>query len=518
MSKFNALFFSVFILLVQFAKAQTTAWTVETLPDPKSSPSRTTVSDPDNYIDESTEAAINAITWDLETKADVQFGIVIVNSIGSDVAKQFASRLFNYWKIGKAGKDNGLLLMIVLDQKRWEFETGLGLEGDLTDYECVQLGKAYLVPYFKSGDYQGGILNVVNAVRKDLFTKKGLSLTDSTGVAYIDPIGEAPVSQEYAASTVSEEAPIDWRGAIIEYSFAFIIPWLIFLGIWIYVSRKRKITNKVLDKYSFRKPGMFFYLLIGLIPFISVLFLYLNPEFYGYMEGIMFLGIYVALGFLLLEFRLRANKAILTGPSKSKERSVYETYSDLRTNNKHWTAWATVFFPIPFVFYLFWYYRKCNELRKADRPCKGCSNQMRYTENVIDEKSDDAFLEKGQLLEEQLASRDWDVWKCKSCQHTQVLGYKAYYTSYNTCPKCSRITEVYQGSETITPATYESSGTGKRKYSCKNCGNYREETYTIPKKTRSSSGGSGGGSYGGGGGGSSWGGGRSGGGGGGGSW
>jgi uncharacterized protein len=96
-----------------------------------------------------------------------------------------------------------------------------------------------------------------------------------------------------------------------------------------------------------------------------------------------------------------------------------------------------------------------------------------------------------------------------------VLGYKSFYTRYDNCPSCAFIAEKYLGSETITAATYTSTGSGIRKYHCKNCGANRQTSYVIPMKTESSSSSSGGG---GGGGGSSWGGGSSGGGGAGGGW
>ena len=100
---------------------------------------------------------------------------------------------------------------------------------------------------------------------------------------------------------------------------------------------------------------------------------------------------------------------------------------------------------------------------------------------------------------------------------------------YRKCPKCKRITYTKDYDRVITSATYSSSGTGERKYSCKNCNHVKITRYTIPRKTKSSSGGGGysGGGYSGGSsysssssssGGSSWGGGSSGGGGGGSSW
>lgn len=503
--------FTLFVFaLLSFGAKATTEWTIQTLPDPKSSPSRTSISDPDDIIDASTESSINAITWDIEQQAGVQFGIVIVNSIGSEVPKTFASDLFNYWGIGKSGKDNGLLLVVVLDQKRWEFETGYGLEGDLTDFECKQLGTDYLVPYFKLQDFQGGIYNVTKAIRVKLFSKFGIAPGDSL---------ELPIESESVMATSSYEEPYNdytapkiGKAEMTSSLLYFIIPYLLFIGIWYYAAYAWKGSSRTRDKYQARKPSLFLFFLAAFFP-VAVMICFYNVEsWWNHFNLFAFGSAYLAVMFLILGYRMRLNSGIL----KKRHHNFYKSYSDLRTTNYLWTFLLPVIFPLAGIPYLFWYYGKCKQLRRADRPCNKCSANMTFTGNVVDEVADDQYLNKGQVKEEYLKSRDWDVWLCKSCNNAEVLGYKSFYTSYSECPACKSLTEVNEGSVTVVPATYSSSGSGKTMYRCKNCGNFRETYYTIPMKTRSSSSSSGGG--GGGGGGSSWGGGRSGGGGAGGSW
>lgn len=509
--------------------AYSTDWTVKTIPDPKNAPSKIFVSDPDQLIDDATEAQINAICWDLEEQAKVQFGIVIVNSIGDETPKTFASELFNYWGIGKGGSDNGLLLMIVINQRRYEFETGYGLEGDLPDWACVQIGTNNLIPYMKQQDYSSGVLYSALAVRNYLFQKYNITAGayDSlfVGADVVLPVAETSNSEyDYDPNQSNESTytPIDYStasfgeilaGSLADFWWVLTIQ-LIAMVIWAYVNKSARKSNKhKRDRPDNPMHPILFYLTASL-PFIFWISYAINPfisydNYFLALLGTVYLSVFI----IITDFRIRVNKKIL-----HTSYDLYHKWSDLTESNKYWVIFATFFFPVFYIPYLFWFFTVRNKLRKASRPCKKCATELHFAENVIEELKDDTYLSKGQIKEEYLTSRDWDVWLCKSCSQTEILGYKKLFTSYDTCPSCKFITEKYMGSETIVAPTYESSGTGKRKYSCQNCGNYRETTYTIAKLTKSSSSGSGGSSYSSGGGGSSWGGGRSGGGGGGGSW
>ncbi|MBI4977875.1 MAG: TPM domain-containing protein [Spirochaetes bacterium] len=169
-------------------------------------------------------------------------------------------------------------------------------------------------------------------------------------------------------------------------------------------------------------------------------------------------------------------------------------------------VWAVIF-PIPFIGIFF--LTKVLLYRYRNSPRKSSSGKpMR----LLSDRAEDAHLMKGQLDEEKVKSVDYDVW-IDDAGKTRVLSYPKLFSKYRKCPQCGYMTYFTEYDREITAATYSSSGTGERKFSCVSCGHSVIAQYTIPQKTRSSSSssGSGGGS-------SSWGGGRSGGGGSGGSW
>ena len=129
----------------------------------------------------------------------------------------------------------------------------------------------------------------------------------------------------------------------------------------------------------------------------------------------------------------------------------------------------------------------------------------------LDERADDAHLDHGQRLEEELKSVDYDVWVCPMCQAVIVRPRRAWFSRYSTCKSCNRRT-LETTSRTIERATTAHSGTEEVTERCRNCAFTRTYRKTIPR-VQASSGGSGGSGGGGGGGGSSFGGGSAGGGG-----
>ncbi|MBI4709638.1 MAG: TPM domain-containing protein, partial [Nitrospirae bacterium] len=75
------------------------------------------------------------------------------------------------------GKDNGLLLLVSLRDKEYRFETGYGLESILPDSLIGSIGREYLVPNFRKGDYSSGIFLAVLAVANKIASNEGVEIT-----------------------------------------------------------------------------------------------------------------------------------------------------------------------------------------------------------------------------------------------------------------------------------------------------------------------------------------------------
>jgi uncharacterized protein len=104
-----------------------------------------------------------------------------------------------------------------------------------------------------------------------------------------------------------------------------------------------------------------------------------------------------------------------------------------------------------------------------------------------------AYLDKGQLMEEKIGSRSYEIWVDQTSNETKLVPWDEN-VGYIDCPQCHYRTFETGLSRTIRSATYSSQGLEERFDKCKNCGHrVSHGEHTIPVKVRSSSSSSGGG-------------------------
>jgi uncharacterized protein len=114
------------------------------------------ISDTEAMIPDEAERRMNDRLGALERELGVEVAVVTVSGIDT-TPKEFATALFNHWRIGKQRADNGLLVLLVRDQRRLEMETGYGLEPLLPDGWLGVMQNEVMVPAFKRGDFPGGL-------------------------------------------------------------------------------------------------------------------------------------------------------------------------------------------------------------------------------------------------------------------------------------------------------------------------------------------------------------------------
>lgn len=143
-------------------------WTVSTVPNTRLNDAKVFSSDPDDLIDPTSQAEIDRLLYNAQQQLSAEIFVVALQSTGDVDLKSFATELFNNWGIGKKGKDNGLLILLVLDQKKVTMETGYGIEGVLPDAICIRIIDNDMVPLMKQGQIGPGMLAGVQAVLKVL--------------------------------------------------------------------------------------------------------------------------------------------------------------------------------------------------------------------------------------------------------------------------------------------------------------------------------------------------------------
>lgn len=100
----------------------------------------------------------------LENEAGIQIAVLTVRSLEGDAIEAFAHTAAEMWRLGRAGEDNGALLVIAQAERKIRIETGYGLEGALTDTKCGLIIRNEIAPAFRSGAYSKGIVNGVKAI------------------------------------------------------------------------------------------------------------------------------------------------------------------------------------------------------------------------------------------------------------------------------------------------------------------------------------------------------------------
>lgn len=100
---------------------------------------------------------LNDLLLDYQTETSNQFAVLIIPYLEGEVLESFSIRVAEAWALGQAEKDNGLLLLIALAERRLRIEVGYGLEGVLTDAFCGRVIDNTIVPRFKNEQYFDGI-------------------------------------------------------------------------------------------------------------------------------------------------------------------------------------------------------------------------------------------------------------------------------------------------------------------------------------------------------------------------
>ena len=122
------------------------------------------VNDFAGILSSGTKASLNSWISELEKKTTAEVAVVTVKTIAPETVETYANKLFEKWGIGKKGKDNGVLLLVALKERKTRIEVGYGLEGAIPDAKAFAIYKKIMVPNFRSGDFDQGILKATEAI------------------------------------------------------------------------------------------------------------------------------------------------------------------------------------------------------------------------------------------------------------------------------------------------------------------------------------------------------------------
>lgn len=124
----------------------------------------TWVTDMPRALRPETVARLNSTIGDLERTNGTEMAVVVVSSLDGLSVEEAAAKLFQRWGIGKKNKDNGLLFLWSTGDRRMRIEVGYGLEGALPDGKVGAILDTYVVPKFKAGDFNQGMIDGMDAI------------------------------------------------------------------------------------------------------------------------------------------------------------------------------------------------------------------------------------------------------------------------------------------------------------------------------------------------------------------
>ncbi|MEK7667514.1 MAG: TPM domain-containing protein [Gemmatimonadota bacterium] len=331
------------------AQVQRIRW----VPNPRRT-SGTWVADPSRHLADSTVTALNREISALESANGSEIAVVVVDSTSGLTPFDFALAIHRGWGVGKAGRDNGVVLLWVPTQRAIQISVGYGLEGAIPDRMAGRIRDQQIIAAFRRNAFDEGILAGVRALaaaaRAETSARQGITPRMQTG--------DGGAARPGTARSGAVGSTSSGGGAI----------------------------------------GIFF----------TIVF-------------------FAALG--------GGGYALLRG-------------------------WR----------------------RTRRRRCPKCRTKM----DRLNERADDAFLDKAERVEEKLRSVDYDVWKCGACSEAIKIAYSKKWSGVEECPQCKhRTMQVRQA--VVRSATESAEGMARVIAKCENCGHKTEHSKVLPRIVSSSS-------------------------------
>jgi len=190
------------------------------------------VVDAANVLDAKTRATLDQRLAAQEAKSTDQVVVATVPSLQGTSVEDYANRLFRFWKLGQAKKDNGVLLLVAPAEHKVRIEVGYGLEGVLPDAVSSTIIQTSMLPLLRKGDYAGAIDKGVDSVIE---------------ILNLDPAELAERAKREAAPTTRGIDQGDWQAWVL--LGLFLLAWLLVYGL---ASRNRGQSRTMQ-----RRPGGF---------------------------------------------------------------------------------------------------------------------------------------------------------------------------------------------------------------------------------------------------------------------
>ena len=136
------------------------------------------VVDSQKYLSSSAKEQLTQRIIQLNSKANIQAAVLITASLEDEDIASYAFKVVENWKLGKKGTDRGVLILLVVEDRKSRLEVGYGLEGDLPDAKCKQI-LAWVRGDFRQRDYLSGLDKTLNLIESQIL-KSGVPIPEES--------------------------------------------------------------------------------------------------------------------------------------------------------------------------------------------------------------------------------------------------------------------------------------------------------------------------------------------------
>ena len=117
-----------------------------------------------DILSSTTEETLTALLKSHEDSTSNQVAVLTIASLEGEVIEAYSLRVAETWALGTAANDNGVLLLVAVEDRAMRIEVGYGLEGTLTDAVAGRIIRNEMTPRFRAGDFDGGVLVGVQSI------------------------------------------------------------------------------------------------------------------------------------------------------------------------------------------------------------------------------------------------------------------------------------------------------------------------------------------------------------------
>ncbi|MEN8255498.1 MAG: TPM domain-containing protein [Verrucomicrobiota bacterium] len=139
------------------------------------------VNDFANVISSAEEQQLTSTITELRQKTGAEIAVVTLESLEGGEIDDFTSRLFEKWGVGQKGKDNGLMFLCAMKERKMRIEVGYGLEGAIPDAKAGRIRRNVITVHFKAGNPGKGIVAGVAVLSKEIARGNGVGSADRGG-------------------------------------------------------------------------------------------------------------------------------------------------------------------------------------------------------------------------------------------------------------------------------------------------------------------------------------------------